>query len=80
MKGEKIIMSGVLTEIVSLLTSGIQGIASGIGSGLQALVTNIFLDGEGTSASPYTLSVYGAVIIKFVHILIFLFFIFSFFR
>ena len=61
-------MSGVLTEIVQLLVGGIQGIAQGIGQGLQQLVTAIFLTGEGTSASPYALSVYGGVIVVFAGI------------
>ena len=61
-------MSGVLTEIIQLLVGGIQGIATGIGQGLQQLVTAIFLTGEGTSASPYALSVYGGVIVVFAGI------------
>lgn len=58
-------MNGVLTEIIGLLTGGLTGIASGIGSGLQSLVTNIFLNGTGTTEDPYKLSVYGGVIIIF---------------
>lgn len=58
-------MSAVLTEIISLLVAGISGIATGIGSGLQALVTNIFLTGSGTTESPYALSTFGGVIIIF---------------
>lgn len=58
-------MSAVLTEIISLLTSGITGIATGIGSGVSSLVQNIFLTGEGTSASPYALNVFGGVVIVF---------------
>lgn len=61
-------MEGVLTEIISLLTGGIQGIASGVGQGLQSLVTAIFLTGTGTQADPYKLSVYGGVIIVFAGI------------
>lgn len=61
-------MSAVLTEIISLLVGGIQGIATGIGQGLQQLVTAIFLTGEGTQASPYALSVYGGVIVVFAGI------------
>lgn len=56
-------MSAVLTEIISLLTGGITGIASGIGSGLTALVKNIFLV-EG-SGGAMTLSVFGGLIIVF---------------
>ena len=56
-------MSAVRTEIISLLTGGITGIASGIGSGLTALVKNIFLE-EG-SGGAMTLSVFGGLIIVF---------------
>lgn len=55
-------MSGVLTEIVTLLTAGISGMASGIGQGLQSLVTNIFLDSTGSSPA---LSTFGGVIVIF---------------
>lgn len=61
-------MQGVLSEIINLLVSGIGGIASGIGQSLQQLVTAIFLTGEGTQASPYALSVYGAIIIVFASV------------
>lgn len=56
-------MSAVLQEIISLLTGGLTGIASGIGSGLTALVKNIFLV-EG-SGGAMTLSVFGGLIIVF---------------
>lgn len=55
-------MSGVLTEIISLLTAGISGMASGIGSGLQSLVSSIFLE---TSENTTTLSVFGGCIVIF---------------
>lgn len=56
-------MSAVLQEIISILTGGITGIASGIGSGLTELVQNIFLvAGEGGAQS---LSVFGGVVIIF---------------
>lgn len=58
-------MTSVLTEIISLLTGGISGIATGIGEGLTSLVTKIFLTGTGTSADPYALSVFGGVIVIF---------------
>ena len=61
-------MTPVLQEIVQLLVGGIQGIASGIGQGLQQLVTAIFLTGTGTDADPYKLSVYGGVIVVFAGI------------
>lgn len=61
-------MSAVLTEIISLLVGGITGLAQGIGTGVSTLVTDIFLTGEGTQASPYALSVFGGVIAVFAGI------------
>lgn len=58
-------MQAILTEIISLLTSGITGIATGIGSGLSTLVQEIFLTGTGETQ---TLSVFGAVIVIFAGI------------
>ena len=58
-------MTSVLTEIIQLLVGGISGIAQGIGSGVNALVTDIFVTGEGTTSSPYALSVFGAIIAVF---------------
>lgn len=58
-------MTGVLSEIINLLVGGISGIATGIGEGLQNLVKAIFLEGQGTSESPYKLSVYGGILIVF---------------
>ena len=55
-------MTGVLTEIIELLTAGITGIATGIGTGLTNLVTSIFLQGEGDAMK---LSVFGGVIVVF---------------
>ena len=55
-------MGSILTEIISLLTSGITEMATGIGSGLGALATSIFLD---TSGDTQTLSVFGGLIIIF---------------
>lgn len=55
-------MSAVLSEIITLLTSGLTQMASGIGGGLTALVTSIFLEGEGDAMK---LSVFGGVIVIF---------------
>ena len=52
----------ILTEIISLLTGGISGMATGIGGGLQALVQNIFIDSTGTTP---TLSAFGVVVVVF---------------
>lgn len=58
----------ILQEIIGVLVSGITNFAQGFGAGLQALVTDIFLTGEGTQASPYALSVTGTVIVVFAGI------------
>lgn len=59
-------MSSVLNELITLLTDGISGMASGLGSGLQALVSNIFLETTGTgSDATTTLSTFGGVIVIF---------------
>lgn len=55
-------MIAVLNELIQLLVGGITGIASGIGEGLSDLVKKIFLDGTGTEADPYALSIFGSVI------------------
>lgn len=56
---------GILTEIVQILVGGITGVAQGIGGGLQALATNIFLEGTGDTQ---TLSVMGTLIVVFAGI------------
>lgn len=58
-------MGAVLTEIITLLTSGITEMAKGIGGGLTSLVTSIFLD---TASDGTKLSVFGGVIIIFAGI------------
>ena len=58
-------MSAVLQEIITLLVSGISQMATGIGTGLQALVNSIFLDTSG--ASP-ALSTFGGLIVVFAGI------------
>lgn len=60
-------MSAVLQEIITLLTSGITQVATGIGSGLQALVTNIFLETDAQSGAQ-SLSVFGGMIVVFAGI------------
>ena len=58
-------MSSVLQEIITLLTSGISQMATGIGGGLKALVEAIFLDTSG--ASP-VLSTFGGIVVVFAGI------------
>lgn len=52
-------MTELLVEIVQLLVGGITQVATGIGGGLQQLVTNIFLTTDGA------LSNFGGLIIIF---------------
>lgn len=58
-------MSAVLQEIITLLVSGISQMATGIGTGLNALVNAIFLD---TSGSAPVLSTFGGLIVVFAGI------------
>lgn len=55
-------MTGVLGEIIQLLTGGLTQMAAGIGSGLNELAQSIFLTGEGDAQ---TLSIYGGLIVIF---------------
>lgn len=62
-------MSAVLQEIITLLVSGISQMATGIGSGLSALATAIFLENTGTAQAPsYALSTFGGLIVVFAGI------------
>ena len=60
-------MSAVLTEFINLLTGGIAGMASGIGAGLQSLVTQVFLttseQGTVTGLSSFggVIAIFGAI-------------------
>lgn len=60
-------MTEVLNEIITLITSGITGIATGIGDGLRALVTEIFLKTSETG-DVQGLSIFGGVVIVFAGI------------
>lgn len=57
--------TAIVESIVSTLTSGIAGIASGVGAGLSTLAESIFLTGTGDSQ---TISVFGTLIIVFAAI------------
>lgn len=60
-------MSAVLQEIITLLVSGISQMATGIGSGLTSLVSNIFLETD-VSTGTQSLSVFGGIIVVFAGI------------
>ena len=55
-------MTAILTEICSLLVGGITSIAQGIGTGLNSLVTDLFVVTNGDTTS---LSVFGSVVAIF---------------
>mgnify|MGYP007068153568 CR=1 FL=1 len=57
-------MSAILTEIISLLVGGINGIAEGIGSGLSSLVTNIFID-KAAEGGALKLTMFGGLVAVF---------------
>ncbi len=61
-------MTALLSNIIEILVGGITGIATGIGSGLQELVKGIFVSGSGTTENPYTLTVFGGLIVVFAGI------------
>lgn len=52
----------ILQEIVSILTAGISGIASGVGAGLSTLASSVFLTGTGENQ---TLSTFGTLVVVF---------------
>ena len=56
-------MSELLTQIIQILVSGIQGIATGVGGGLQTLATSIFISPEGNA-----LSLFGGLVVVFAGI------------
>lgn len=59
-------MTQILTEIISILVSGISGIATGIGGGLTDLVQAIFLEVGAEGATQ--LSTFGGLIVVFAGI------------
>lgn len=61
-------MTSILEEIIKLLTAGIQNVGTAVGSGVQTIVKALFVTGEGTTESPYKLSLWGGIIITFAGI------------
>lgn len=58
-------MPAIVSDMISILTSGITDLASGIGSGINTMVTSLFIDTTGTTQ---TLSVAGGIIMAFAAI------------
>lgn len=57
-------MENVLTEFVETLVGGISGIATGIGSGVNGFVSDLFLT-TGTDGAVTGLSTFGGVVAVF---------------
>lgn len=55
-------MTSILTEIIGLLGGGLATFAEKIGAGLNAFVTNLFVDSTG---GTNTLSTFGSVVAIF---------------
>ena len=56
----------LMTEIITLLVSGIKAMATGIGEGLTSIASSIFLQTTGTGEAAVTsLSTFGTMIIIF---------------
>ena len=54
----------VVAEIVEILVSGLTTMATGIGEGLSALASNVFLE-LGTNGDITGLSTFGQVVVAF---------------
>ena len=59
-------MTDILTEIVTLLGSGITQFATNLGAGIQSLVTELFIT-TGTGGAQ-ALSVFGGLVVVFAAI------------
>lgn len=60
--------TAILTQIITLLTSGITQMAEGIGSGIMSLITHIFLTTNIETGAITGLSVFGGVTVIFAGI------------
>lgn len=55
----------LVVQMVQILVGGLTEMAKGIGSGLNDLVTSIFLVKPGTEGAAWELSTFGSVILAF---------------
>lgn len=60
-------MSNILSDIITILVGGINGIAQGVGSGLNTLAESIFLVSDSTAGTT-SLSVFGTLVVVFAGI------------
>ena len=57
--------TAIVTQIITILVSGITGVAEGVGAGLSTLATSIFLTGTGADTS---ISAFGVIVVSFAAI------------
>lgn len=57
--------SAIIAEIISILTAGIAGISTAVGSGLNDLVNNLFFTTTGDTTS---MSMFGIMVVVFAGI------------
>lgn len=56
----------IVSDIIEILLAGLTGMASGIGSGMNSLVQDLFLTTSGTGeAATQGLSIFGQVSVAF---------------
>lgn len=55
-------MSGILTEIINIIVSGLTSYGQGIGGALSSIATAMFIDNTGSSPA---LSVFGGLVCVF---------------
>lgn len=55
----------LVVQMVQILVGGLTEMARGIGSGLNDLVTSIFLENPGVEGAAWELSTFGSVILAF---------------
>lgn len=60
-------MTSVLQEIVEILVGGLQSMASGIASGLNAMATDLFITTDATTGT-HSLSTFGGIVAIFAGI------------
>lgn len=57
--------SVIVSQIITILTAGLQGIATGIGGGLKALVDSVFFT---TAEGVTSMSTFGIMVVVFAGI------------
>lgn len=59
----------IMSEIITIMTSGISSFAQALGSGISAIVKAVFLETTGTGADATTsISTFGVLVIVFAGI------------